>query len=144
MLWSELNFVVIDVEGNGQQSPDLVEIALVPVASGQVGEPMSWLVRPSTPITWQARKVHGIRTDNVAAQPAFPEIADEVRRHLGEAIPVGHSVKVDLRVMDRHLPEWLPKQSTRCARPERHGSCRRTSWAPWWSTGTWGLGCPSI
>lgn len=109
--WSTLDFVVIDVEGNGQHPPDLVELALVPVTGGTIGEPMSWLVRPPAPITWQARKVHGIRMDDLVAQPGFAEVADEVQRHLGEAIPVGHSVKVDLRVMDRHLPQWHPTEA---------------------------------
>ncbi|MGH3795277.1 MAG: hypothetical protein ACRDSP_10340 [Pseudonocardiaceae bacterium] len=28
--WTALSFVVVDVEGNGQQPPDLVELAAVP------------------------------------------------------------------------------------------------------------------
>jgi exodeoxyribonuclease X len=44
--WTSLNYAVVDVEGNGQQPPDLVELAVVPIRSGVIGEPASWLVRP--------------------------------------------------------------------------------------------------
>jgi len=42
--WTSLNYVVVDVEGNGQQPPDLVELAAVPIVGGVIGEPVSWLV----------------------------------------------------------------------------------------------------
>ncbi len=48
--WTSLDYAVIDVEGNGQQPPDLVELAVVPIRSGVIGEPVSWLVRPGGPI----------------------------------------------------------------------------------------------
>src|SRR5437016_2155236 len=58
--WTSLRYVVVDVEGNGRQPPDLVELATVPIADGVIGEPVSWLVGPDTPITPLARKIHGI------------------------------------------------------------------------------------
>jgi hypothetical protein len=30
--WASMRYAVVDVEGNGQQPPDLVEVAVVPVA----------------------------------------------------------------------------------------------------------------
>lgn len=109
--WSTLDFVVIDVEGNGQRPPELVELAAVPVIGGVVGKPISWLVRPPSAITWQARKVHGISDRDVAGRPAFDEVADEVRRVLGDAVPVGHNVRIDLSVMLRCLPRWSPAEA---------------------------------
>jgi DNA polymerase III epsilon subunit-like protein len=41
-----MRYAVVDVEGNGQQPPDLVEVAVVPVAAGIIGAPASWLVNP--------------------------------------------------------------------------------------------------
>lgn len=106
--WSTLDLVVVDIEGNGQRPPELVELAAVPVVGGVVGEPVSWLVRPPSPITWPARKVHGISDAAVAELPTFNEVADEVRRTLGNTVPVGHNVKIDLDVMTRSLPQWSP------------------------------------
>lgn len=44
--WTSLAYAVVDVEGNGQQPPDLVELAVVPITSGEIGEPIRWLVKP--------------------------------------------------------------------------------------------------
>ncbi len=49
--WTSLTYVVVDVEGNGQHPADLVELAIVPIIGGVIGEYMSWLVRPDQPIT---------------------------------------------------------------------------------------------
>jgi hypothetical protein len=37
--WTTLHYVVVDVEGNGQQPPELVELAVVPIMGGVLGEP---------------------------------------------------------------------------------------------------------
>jgi hypothetical protein len=49
--WADLAYAVVDVEGNGQQPPDLVELSVVPVTGGVIGEPANWLVRPARPIS---------------------------------------------------------------------------------------------
>jgi DNA polymerase III epsilon subunit-like protein len=40
--WTSLRYAVVDVEGNGQQPPDLVEVAVIPIVGGVIGEPKSW------------------------------------------------------------------------------------------------------
>ncbi|MGP4017581.1 3'-5' exonuclease [Saccharopolyspora sp. 5N708] len=107
-LWTDTWFVVLDVEGNGKRPPDLVEVGIVPIEARTVGEPVSWLVRPESTITWYARKVHRISDEDVADKPAFNEVAAEVRTSLGNAVPIGHNVTVDLGVMARKLPDWQP------------------------------------
>lgn len=64
-------------------------------------------MRPTSPITWQARKVHGITNDDVADHPTFDAIRDTVARYLAdEVVIVGHNVHVDLDVLRRKLPGW--------------------------------------
>ena len=104
--WDDVDYVVVDVEGNGARPPDLVEVAAVPVRGGVVGKPLVWLIRPPVPITWQARKIHGISNDDVANAPTIDTVADEIKAALGDAIPVGHAVHVDLDVLHRSLPDW--------------------------------------
>ena len=58
--WASLTYMVVDVEGNGQQPPDLVELAIVPIRSGVIGEPASWLVKPDQPIKYFAAQIHGL------------------------------------------------------------------------------------
>jgi exodeoxyribonuclease X len=104
--WTNLRYVVLDVEGNGQQPPDLVELATLPIVGGVIGTPSSWLVRPDQPITPFARKIHGIRNEDVNSVPVFADIEDEVLRALDGAVLVAHNAHVDVNVLQRKLAGW--------------------------------------
>lgn len=104
--WTSLTYVVVDVEGNGAQPPDLVELAVVPIVGGVIGEPSSWLVKPDTPITHFARKVHGITNDIVASAPVFDAIKSEVLHALTADGFVAHNAHVDVGVLHRKLGGW--------------------------------------
>jgi DNA polymerase III epsilon subunit-like protein len=106
--WTAYPYVVVDVEGNGQRPPDLVEVAVVPVVGGTVGAATAWLIRPPRPITWQARRVHGLTDADLADAPTIEDLRDEIAGRLGSAIVVGHNVGVDLAVLGRCLPGWHP------------------------------------
>jgi exodeoxyribonuclease X len=114
--WAHLRWAVVDVEGNGQHpDPDLVEVAVVQVIDGQIGTVRSWLVRPPRPVTWQAHRVHGLTTTDLAAAPTADTIAPDVVEALqGAEVVVGHQVRVDLAVLTRCLPGWpaLPAVDT--------------------------------
>lgn len=104
--WTSLSYVVVDVEGNGAQPPDLVELAAVPIIGGVIGEPSSWLVRPDTPITHFARKIHGITNDTVADAPVFNAIRSEVLHALTADGLIAHNAHVDVGVLQRKLGDW--------------------------------------
>lgn len=107
--WTTQHYLVVDVEGNGARPPDLVELAVVPVSNGIIGIPHSWLVRPHSPITWQARKVHGISNDDVTDMPTFGVVRESVLDYVAaDVVVVGHNVRVDLDVLRRKLPGWQP------------------------------------
>ncbi len=104
--WASLRYAVVDVEGNGQQPPDLVELATVPVVGGVIGEPVSWLVKPDTRIKHMATRIHGLSNEDVAGAPAFAEIEDEIIGALDGAVLVAHNAHVDVDVICRKLPGW--------------------------------------
>lgn len=104
--WTSLSYVVVDVEGNGTQPPDLVELAVVPIIGGVIGEPSSWLVRPDTPITHLARKVHGITNDTVADAPVFDAIKSKVCQALTADGLIAHNAHIDVGVLQRKLGKW--------------------------------------
>lgn len=104
--WTSLRYAVVDVEGNGQQPPDLVELAVVPIVGGTVGEPTSWLAKPKRPIKYYATRIHGMTTADVADAPSFEAIADEVRARLDVPALIAHNAHVDVGVLIRHLPKW--------------------------------------
>ena len=104
--WTTLRYAVADVEGNGQQPPELVELAVVPIADGTIQAPSSWLVKPERPITHLASRIHGITMPDVAGQPAFSAIANEVRKALDAPALVAHNAHVDVAVLKRELDGW--------------------------------------
>lgn len=108
--WTSVDYAVVDVEGNGQQPPDLVELAVVPIVSGEIQEPASWLVKPERPIKYYATRIHGITSQDVAEAPAFAAIADEVRASLDVPALVAHNAHVDIGVLQRELPGWRPPE----------------------------------
>lgn len=106
--WPDAEWVVVDVEGNGQQPPDLLEAACLPIDGGQPGILQTWLVRPHRPITGLAARIHGIRNPDVADAPPVASVAAEVQAALAGRVVVGHQVHVDLAVLSRELRGWSP------------------------------------
>ncbi|QXJ26781.1 3'-5' exonuclease [Actinomadura graeca] len=104
--WTRLRYVVVDVEGNGRQPPDLVELAAVPIVNGKIGEPQSWLVRPESPIKHFASRIHGISNRDVADAPSFGVIRHDVAAALSDAVLVAHNAHVDVGVVQRKLDDW--------------------------------------
>ncbi|MFI9380585.1 exonuclease domain-containing protein [Kutzneria sp. NPDC052558] len=104
--WTSLIYVVVDVEGNGQQPPDLVELTAVPIVAGEIGEPVNWLVKPELPIRNFATRIHGLTDKTVADAPAFEDIAAEVLKALDADALVAHNAHVDVGVLQRKLGEW--------------------------------------
>jgi DNA polymerase III epsilon subunit-like protein len=83
-----------------------VELGVVPIVAGVIGTPASWLVRPEQPITPMARKIHGIRNEDVADAPVFADISGKVLRALEGAALVAHNAHVDVSVLQRKLDGW--------------------------------------
>lgn len=106
--WTSLTYAVVDVEGNGQQPPDLVELAIVPISDGQIADPITWLVRPPRPILPMARRFHHISDADVTSSPSVIECADWMRRSLDGAVFVAHNAQIDLGVLTRELPGFAP------------------------------------
>lgn len=104
--WSSLDYAVVDVEGNGQQPPELVELAVVPIVGGAIQVSASWLVKPEHPITHIASRIHGITAEDVAGKPAFDGVADAVRASLDVSVLVTHNAPADIAVLRRQLPAW--------------------------------------
>lgn len=106
--WTAFRYAVVDVEGNGQQPPDLVEAAIVPIADGSIGQPRSWLVKPPRPITPMARRFHKISDEQVVGCPTIAQAAEQIRGCLDQAVFVAHNAHVDLGVLMRELPGFEP------------------------------------
>ncbi len=104
--WTSLSYVVVDVEGNGQQPPDLVELAAVPIVGGIIGEPVTWMVKPDQPITHFAKKIHGISNEQLVDAPVFAYVEADVLKALDASALIAHNAHVDVGVLQRKLGDW--------------------------------------
>ena len=108
--WTAFDYTVVDVEGNGQRPPDLVEISIVAIKDGLIGKAKNWLVRPPRPITPMARRFHRITDDQLADAPTVADIEEQLRHALSDNVFVAHNASVDLGVLGRELPGFEPTQ----------------------------------
>ncbi|MFJ6129981.1 exonuclease domain-containing protein [Streptomyces griseoviridis] len=101
---------VVDVEGNGTNPPDLVEVAALPVRSGRLDKSAAgaWLTKPKRPVTPFATRVHGLSNQFLEDKPGWGEIQGVVHELLGTAWIGAHNAHVDYRVLSAHLPQWQP------------------------------------
>jgi DNA polymerase III epsilon subunit-like protein len=107
--WNIYSIAVVDIEGNGQRPPEIVELAVVPIDGGTVGSYRSWLVRPPRPITaLVTERVHGISNEDVADAPEWAEVAHEVSQALEGRILVAHNAGVERKLLARYLPGYQP------------------------------------
>jgi DNA polymerase III epsilon subunit-like protein len=104
------DLVVVDVEGNGQNPPEIIELAALPVSGTANRTRMrSWLIRPAKPITpIVTRTVHGISNADVINCPQWSDLAPEIARLLTGRVLVAHGAHVEYRVIGAHLPAWTP------------------------------------
>ncbi|SHF64024.1 3'-5' exonuclease [Streptoalloteichus hindustanus] len=101
---------VVDVEGNGQQPPEIIDIAVLPVHGEATAEHLrAWMIRPERPINpLVTRKVHGISDKDVAHCPPWSTVAAEVEQLLTGRTLIAHNASVELNVLSAHLPRWKP------------------------------------
>jgi DNA polymerase III epsilon subunit family exonuclease len=106
--WAQCQFVVVDVEGNGQSPQEIIELAIVPISDRQIGPPRFWMIRPQRSVTQRATQIHGISDSDLSGSPSHAEVADDIRLELGRSIVVGHNVSVDTQLLRRQLGDWHP------------------------------------
>ncbi|MCC2102646.1 MAG: 3'-5' exonuclease [Hyphomicrobiales bacterium] len=103
-------YVVLDLEGDGNQPPSAVEIALVECSPDGNARRHRWLVDPEKPITGFATRIHGLTDRDVAGAPRLADIEDDLRALIDGAVIIGHNVKVDIDVLRRAIPDLCPQR----------------------------------
>jgi DNA polymerase-3 subunit epsilon len=98
--------VVIDTETTGLSGTDrLIEVALVVIDALFESEPrplFASLIAPGIPIPWESTRVHGLRDEDVAGAPAWPEVYAEVGAHLCglDTVLCAHNAPFDRRFLN--------------------------------------------
>lgn len=112
-VWTEADLVAIDLEGSGPQDPAgeaILEIALVPMRAGRPlpDAAFATLINPGRRIRRGPWISPGINNEVLAAAPTLDEVAPTIEKMLHQRVIVGHNVRVDWRLVRRHVPGAAP------------------------------------
>lgn len=104
-----MKFWVIDTEGNGANPNEPIELGAAEMQGLELtGRMHVWRFKPIVPITFYAKKVHGIRNRDLRNCPRFEELAPKIRDILGDLPVIGHAIKMELDCLEPRLPGWKP------------------------------------
>ena len=101
-----LVFFDTETTGTDPVNDRIVELSMVRVLPppGGLEAPRTWRLNPGVRIPIEASEIHGITNDDVAAQPTFADIADELLALLAGADLAGFNVgRFDVRVLQGEL-----------------------------------------
>jgi DNA polymerase-3 subunit epsilon len=95
-----MNFTAIDFETANGKRNSACSLGLVRVENGLIAESREWLISPPEmyfhPINVS---IHGITEDDVANQPSFNYIWDEVEDYINGNMIVAHNASFDVAVL---------------------------------------------
>lgn len=100
-----LNFIAIDFETATSKRASICEAGICVVRDGKIAETRSWLVRPQGNMYsyWNIR-IHGIRPEDTADSPGFPEVWAEICDYLKDCpILVAHNAAFDISCIRNSL-----------------------------------------
>jgi DNA polymerase-3 subunit epsilon len=99
----DLRFAAIDFESAGAERGRTDVPVQVGLASWSPGSPIDDLfvsyLRSDRPVTWSARKVHGIRDEDLVDAPLLHELWPTLKRQLGGAAVVAHGKGTEKRFL---------------------------------------------
>jgi DNA polymerase-3 subunit epsilon len=101
-----LRYAVVDVETTGGlrwRGHGIVEIAIVQVSDGVLGEAWQTLLDPGRPIPPFVTELTGITQDMVSGAPRFEHVAAAVLERLDGRVFVAHNVGFDWGFVSAHL-----------------------------------------
>jgi len=99
----DIRFAGIDFESAGASRgrtdvPVQIGLAWWSVSEGHDAPFVSYLASDA-PITWSARKVHGIRDEDLTDAPSLLELWPTVKRYLGSSVVVAHGKGTEKRFL---------------------------------------------
>ena len=103
--FSETRFACLDFETTGfsSRSNRVVEVAIVIVENGAIGESWTTLVNPGDDHELGASQIHGIQREWLSNAPSFNEIAGDLYKRLDQSVIVAHNADFDLRFLHAEM-----------------------------------------
>lgn len=101
----ELPIAVLDVETTGldPRADRIIEIAIIHMQGGVVGERFATLVNPEMDVPDEVQKLTGIEPHQLASAPRFAEIAPEVHKRLEGRVFVAYNLAFDRAFVSEEL-----------------------------------------
>ena len=98
MRFEDTRFACIDFETTGfsPKSSRAIELAIVNVQHGEIGESWTSLLNPGLDCDIGAEHIHGINSNWVADAPTFSDVAGDIYKRLDGSVIVAHNVSFDL------------------------------------------------
>lgn len=93
------NAVILDTETTGLNDGEIIEIAIVDVATG--GILMNERIKPVDGIPADSTAVHGITEDHVANLPGFEAFVTEIKGHLAGKDVIVYNATYDRKMLHR-------------------------------------------
>jgi DNA polymerase-3 subunit epsilon len=95
--WRDLEIALVDVETTGRDAAHdrVIEVGIVVGRGGEIVARYNWLLNPGMPIPQEARDVHGITDEQVAAAPSFESVAHEIADALRGRVPAAYNAEFD-------------------------------------------------
>ena len=109
-----MDLIALDFETATSKRDSPCEIGLAIVRDGVVREVRNWLIKPSCwpHFSHWNINVHGIRPEDVADAPEWPEVWDEVSAVIGGSTVAAHNAAFDMGVLTATLAAYsLPEPS---------------------------------
>ena len=99
---AEVPFAAIDFESTGS-APGLtdepVQIAVIHWSGEEIKTALNSYLRPSRPVTWSAKEVHGIGDELLIGVPLFVDLWPQVKASLGARWVVAHGAATEKRFL---------------------------------------------
>lgn len=132
----QLSFSAIDVETANADPASICQIGVVQVRAGAIRDHWETLLNPETRFSGSNVAIHGINEDTVRCSPRLPDVNEELRSQIEDAILVSHTsfdrIALDGATRKYRLPsitaQWLDS-----------ATIARRSWPQQWSNGGWSL-----
>ncbi|MFD1393967.1 helicase C-terminal domain-containing protein [Lacticaseibacillus jixianensis] len=90
-------YAVIDLETTGTErdSDRIIQFGCAIMQNGRILTTMSQMINPDRPVPQNIQQLTGIHPADLTAAPYFADVAEQIRRLLGDAVIVAHNVNFD-------------------------------------------------
>lgn len=99
---AETRFAAIDFEGAGSapgRTDEPVQVAVAHLEGTEIRETLCSYIRPGGPVTWAARRVHGITDDMIAGAPCLVDLWPRIKTSMETCWIVAHGAATEKRFL---------------------------------------------